>query len=94
MTLMAACYNIKRLAVLLSTGVDPFYKRGRAVVGTPIKGVDRRGSMGCNAVTEPQDRPVQVQYCSGSGRICVCKPTCSGSGWKVRVLRGPLEGTL
>ena len=29
MTLMAACYNIKRLAMFLGTGVDPFYKRLR-----------------------------------------------------------------
>ena len=30
MTLMAACYNIKRLAMFLGTGVDPFYKQARA----------------------------------------------------------------
>ena len=30
MTLMAACYNNKRLAMFLSTGVDPFYKQARA----------------------------------------------------------------
>ena len=29
MTLMAACYNIKRLAMFLGTGVDPFYTRLR-----------------------------------------------------------------
>lgn len=27
MTLMAACYNIKRLAMFLETGVDAFYKK-------------------------------------------------------------------
>ena len=26
MTLMAACYNLKRLAMFLQTGVDAFYK--------------------------------------------------------------------
>jgi len=39
--------------------------------------------MGCDAVTEPQDRPVRVKDCTGSGWVCVCKPICSASGWKM-----------
>lgn len=30
MTLMAACYNIKRLAKFMHTGVDPFYQSATA----------------------------------------------------------------
>ena len=28
MTMMAACYNLKRLASFLENGVDPFFKSG------------------------------------------------------------------
>ncbi|GKS97694.1 hypothetical protein AVAK2825_24185 [Acidovorax sp. SUPP2825] len=30
MTMMAACYNIKRLEMFLHKGVDPFYKHAHA----------------------------------------------------------------